>query len=94
MFFTTINTKRCFKLFTCYCPYWVRVRVRRVSDSPPPPPPASIMVGLTDDLPILLETGLDCPSLSLSLLSCLGRDLESPAETQENNSVTSNEAVR
>lgn len=45
---------------------------------PPPPPPISIMVGLTDDLPILLETGLDCPSRSL--LSCLGRDLESPAE--------------
>lgn len=46
----------------------------------PPPPPDSIMVGLTDDRPILLETGLDCPSLSL--LSCLGRDLESPTETQ------------
>lgn len=44
-----------------------------------PPPPDSIMVGLTDDLPILLDTGLDRPSLSL--LWCLGRDLESPTET-------------
>lgn len=52
-----------------------------ITDSPPPPPPDSIMVGLTDDLPILLEIGLDCPSLSL--LSCLGRDLESPTETQD-----------
>lgn len=39
------------------------------------------MVGLTDDLPNLLDTGLDRPSLSL--LSCLGRDLESPAETAQ-----------
>lgn len=46
-----------------------------------PPPPDSIMVGLTDDLPILLDTGLDRPSLSL--LSCLGRDLESPKETAQ-----------
>lgn len=41
------------------------------------PPPDSIMVGLLEDLLILL-TGLDCPSLSL--LSCRGKDLDSTTE--------------
>lgn len=41
------------------------------------PPPDSIVVGLFEDLLILL-TGLDCPSLSL--LSCRGTDLDSTAE--------------
>ncbi|TNN34035.1 hypothetical protein EYF80_055799 [Liparis tanakae] len=48
-------------------------------------PEAAIMVGLTDDLPILLETGLDGPSRFL--LPCLGRDLESPRDTRRQTEV-------